>query len=206
MKEQSEILADHYQKTYELTFDLWKERNRIFLALITVIGAATLLTFNPAAANPLLALWAAKALGVTDQNQIREFSKSFPFGLVQTILLIFIFYLMVNLYNRACYVLTNYKYLAKLEKEIRANLGSSLGPVAFTREGVFYWSHHWPFQGAVKWCYIVLLGSLLVSFMGGRSYLDFKSGNGILALVDLLVASATTLFFAAYAFSSVPKD
>jgi hypothetical protein len=206
MKEHSEILTEHYQKTYDLTFDLWKERNRIFLALITVIGGATILTFNPATANPLLVLWAAKALGVTDKNQIQDFSKSFPFGLVQTILFIVIFYLMVNLYHRALYILRNYRYLAELEKEIRAELGSTPQSVAFTREGSFYWTDRRPLQGAVKWCFIVLVGSLLLAFMGGRIYTDFKIGNLILALVDVLVSSATALFFVAYARSSVSLD
>jgi len=206
MKEHSEILTEHYQKTYELTFDLWKERNRIFLALITVVGGATILTFSPSAANPLLVLWAAKALGVTSDAKVQELGRSFPFGLVQTTLLIVVFYLMVNLYHRAIYILRNYRYLAELEKEIRAELGSAPQSVAFTREGYFYWTDRRFLQGAVKWCYILLVGSLLFAFLGGRIYIDFKIGNVILALVDLLVSFATALFFAAYARSSVSLD
>ncbi|HEV2992006.1 MAG TPA: hypothetical protein VG759_26450, partial [Candidatus Angelobacter sp.] len=135
MKGHGEILAEHYQKTYELTFDLWKERNRLFLALITAIGAATILTFSPANTAPLLVLWAAKALGVSGSTQVQEFGKSFPFGLVQSILLIVIFYLMVNLYRRADDIVRNYRYLGDLENEIRAQLGSAPNSIAFTREG-----------------------------------------------------------------------
>ncbi len=206
MKERGEILAEHYQKTYELNFDLWKERNRIFLALIIVIGAATILTFNPSQTNPLLLLWAAKALGVNDSKDIQEFGKSFPFSLVQTLLLIVVFYLMVNLYHRALYILRNYRYLGELENEIRTQLGIAPQSAAFTREGAFYWSAHQGLQKAVKWCFIILVGSLLFAFMGGRIYADFKMGKEVLTLIDALVSFATALFFVAYAISSVSMD
>src|SRR5260370_42233742 len=62
--ERSELLVDHYQKTYELTFELWKQRNTTFLVLLGVIGAATLLTFGAADANTLLIAWIANVLGM----------------------------------------------------------------------------------------------------------------------------------------------
>jgi hypothetical protein len=203
MKNNGEILAEHYQKTYELTLDLWKERNRIFLALVAVIGAATILTFNPANANPLLALWAGKALGVADTQ---GFGKSFPFGLVQSILLVVVFYLTVNLYHRALAVGRNYQYLGDLENEIREQLGSEPHSVAFTREGTYYWQAQKRLQKAVKWCFILLVGSLLFAFLGGRTYNDFKLGKILLALVDMLFSFTTGLFFVAYAMVSVSLD
>ncbi len=205
MKGPVEILADHYQKTYELTSDLWKERNRIFLALIALIGGSTILTFNPGAANSLLVLWAAKALGVPEAKQV-EFGKSFPFGLVQTVLLIAIFYLMVNLYHRSLYIIRNYRYLGALEDEIRTELGSASKSVAFTREGSFYWRSHQGLQSAVKWCFVILVGLLLLAFMGGRIYEDLRLGKGVLILFDVLVSLPTALFFAAYAVASVSQD
>ena len=176
MKDNAEILAEHYQKTYELTYELWKQRNQTFLILLAVIGAATLLTFSATQTNPLLVRWIAKVLDVTDKQDIQELGKSFPFGLLQSLLLIVIFYLVVNLYHRALYVLRN------------------------------YWSDRAFLQSAVKWCYIVLVGCLLFAFLGGRIYEDFRTRTLALAVVDLVISIATSLFFLAYARSSVSMD
>ena len=51
--ENTELWTEHYQKTYELTYELWKQRNVTFLALLGVIGVATLLTFGAAQTNPV---------------------------------------------------------------------------------------------------------------------------------------------------------
>jgi hypothetical protein len=62
-----------------------------------------------------------------------------------------VFYLTVNLYHRALYVLRNYRYLGKLEEEIREQLKISAESVAFTRESTFYWGDRGALLGAVKW-------------------------------------------------------
>lgn len=206
MADEVTILAEHYQKTYELTLEMWKQRNQIFLILLAVIGGATLLTFSPSQTNPLLVLWIAKALGVTEKQQMLDLAKSFPFGLLQTLLLVIVFYLVVNLYHRATYVLRNYRYLAGLETEIRERLALSPDSIAFTREGGFYWSDRSAIQSGVKWCYITLVGFLLLAFLGGRIYEDFTTRTTGLFLTDLIISTATTIFFFAYAGSSVSMD
>ena len=171
-----------------------------------MIGAATLLTFSPTQTNPLLVRWIAKVLDVTGKDEIQELGKSFPFGLLQSLLLVVVFYLVVNLYHRALYVLRNYRYLAALEREIREQLEASPESVAFTRESGFYWSDRAFLQSAVKWCYIVLVGCLLFAFLGARIYQDFRTRTLTLALVDLVISIATSLFFLAFARSSVSMD
>jgi hypothetical protein len=206
MKDNTQILAEHYQKTYELTYELWKQRNQTFLILLAVIGAATLLTFSATQTNPLLVRWIAKVLDVKDKQEIQELAGSFPFGLLQSLLLVVVFYLVVNLYHRALYVLRNYRYLAALEQEIRGHLEAPPKSIAFTREGSFYWSDRTFLQSAVKWCYIVLVGCLLFAFLGGRIYEDFTTRTVVLAVVDLMISIATSLFFLAYARSSISMD
>jgi len=206
MKESADLLADHYQKTYELTFELWKQRNQTFLTLLGVIGGATLLTFSPAQTEPLLVLWLAKGLGVTEKQGIRDLGAGFPFGLLQSLLLVVVFYLMVNLYHRSLYVLRNYKYLAHLEQEIRNALGLLPDANAFTREGRFYWSDRAFLQGIVKWCYIGLVGCLLFAFLGGRTIEDFRTRTLLLACVDLAISLPTAVFFLAYARASISMD
>jgi hypothetical protein len=44
MQEGANVVAEHYQKTYELTLQMWEQRNTTLLYLIAVVGAAALLT------------------------------------------------------------------------------------------------------------------------------------------------------------------
>lgn len=80
---------------------MWKQRNRTLLLLLAVIVWATLLTFRAPQANSLLVDLIRKLLDESAPTRIYEFRKSFPFGLLQSILLIAVFYPMVNLYHRA---------------------------------------------------------------------------------------------------------
>lgn len=206
MSEKAKALADHYQNTYELTYSLWQQRNRTFLLLLAVIGIATLLTFRAPQADSLLVDYLAKWVGVSDDPvRLAEIRRGFPFGLLQSILLIIVFYLMVNLYHRAVYVLRNYRYLACLEKEIRGELALAEEAVSFTRESSFYWSERSRLSGFVKWVYIAMLGLLLLAFLGGRIWDDFQRAR-ILALVDLAIAVPTLVFFWEFARSSVGLD
>jgi len=202
----AEILIDHYQKTYELTYMMWKQRNRLFILLIIIIGVATLLTFRVSEANSLLVDLIAKIFSITDQKRIDQLRTSFPFGVIQSILLITIFFLMVNLYHRALYVLRNYQYLGALEKEIRSHLNLSKASIGFTRESTFYWSRRSSILGSVKWFYIVLLGILLLTFLSGRIIDDFQTGSFLLAIAELIIMIPILLYFFAYANSSIFLD
>jgi hypothetical protein len=82
----AQLLTEHYQKTYELRYEFWKQRNLTFLILLGVIGLATLLTFAPAQTNPLLIDWIAKALAISEPGRIAQLEKSFPWAIVQTLL------------------------------------------------------------------------------------------------------------------------
>jgi hypothetical protein len=206
MDDKVSVLVEHYQKTYELTFEMWKQRNRIFLILLAVISIATLLTFRVPEANSLLVDLIAKLLGVSDQTRIEGLRQSFPFGLLQSVLLTAIFYLMVNLYHRAVYVLRSYSYLSELEREIREHLKLPENSVSFTRESTFYWGKQHSLTNLVKWVYIAFLGLLLGAFLVGRIVDDFRSGNLPLAIVDIVIAIPTIIFFFEYARSAVSFD
>jgi len=196
------LLADHYQKTFELTLETWERRNRTFLLLLVVVGVATLLTFNVAQAEPLLVDWIAKLLGITDGSRIRELRGSFPYGILQSILLMVIFYLTVVLYHRTATIHRFYKYLALIEPEIRHGMNLSPHSHSFTRESTFYLKHK-PFLGRfVAASYVGSLGLLLVSFLGARIFTDFSHGNFGVGLSDLVVALPTGMFFYAYARTS----
>jgi hypothetical protein len=209
MDEVTKVLIEHYQKTYELTYSLWQQRNSAFLILMGVIGLAALLTFQSAQAQPLLVDFIAHFVGIKDSERLNELRAGFPFRLMNEIVLAVIFYLVVNLNHRANYVLRNYKYLARLEHDIRKRSEMS-DSVAFTRESTFYWQARSPLGGLVKWVYIGMLGIVLVAFLGGRIFEDVgaigDSGGMWWVILDVGLAIPTLLFYAEYAWSSVAND
>ena len=135
------LLAEHYQKTFELTLTVWEQRNRTFLILLAVVGVASLLTFNVSQAQPLLADLISKTVGVEDATRRAELRTSFPYGLIQSILLMVVLYLTLLLYHRTTFILRSYEYLAAIEKELRDALALSSQMVSFTRESSFYMQH-----------------------------------------------------------------
>jgi hypothetical protein len=201
----AKYLIDHYQKTYELTYALWKGRNKTFLFLLGAVGLATLVTFPALGTRSILFLYLGHSLGL-EQKDVGTLQSGFPFGVLQAIFLSVIFYLTVNLYHRARYVLRNYAYLSALETEIRQRLYLTSPSVAFTREGSFYWGNSDIASRVVKYVYIGLLSALLVSFLGGTIRVDWRSGNCLLTIVDILFAAPTLFFLVAYAISSVRMD
>jgi hypothetical protein len=202
MDEATKLTAEHYQKTYELTLQMWEQRNTTFLLLLAVVGAATVLTFNVPQAEPLLVDIIAKIVGISDASRLKELRLSFPYGVVQSILLMTILYLMVILYHRTVFIQRCYRYLSEIEPEIRRGLGLPENAVAFTRESTFYQQYKAPFSRYVAAIYIAMLGALLVAFLGSRVYADFTTGNVLVGIIDIALALPTLLFFLGYARSS----
>jgi hypothetical protein len=199
----TDLLTEHYQKTFEVTLAVWEQRNRTFLVLLAVVGGATLLTFNVSQAQPLLVDLIAKTLSVENADRQKELRASFPYGLIQSILLMVVLYLTLVLYHRTTFIIRSYRYLEALEREIRSGMELSADSVAFTREGGFYWNQRPFLSKAVGASYVGMLGLLLVAFLGMRIFTDFSSGNVWFAVVDVVLAMPTLLFFSAYALSSV---
>ncbi len=198
----AEILAEHYQKTFELTLTLWEQRNRTFLILLFVIGLGTFLTFNVNQAEPLLVDFIAKIFNVEDKTRLDELRGSFPYGLIQSVILMVVLYLFVQLYHRTITITRNYRYLGSMEAEIRAFLELDQEKVSFTRESTFYWEQSPRFSKYIGVAYIVIIGLLLFAFLIMRIYSDFKSGNFFATIIDLILALITIFFYFNYAYSS----
>jgi hypothetical protein len=93
--------------------------------------------------------------------------------------------------------------LAAIETELRGALGLTSENVSFTRESIFYKAHRPALSKAIGATYVLMLGLLLLAFLGARVYADFKSFQIYFGIVDLLLAVPTLLFFRAYAIASV---
>lgn len=202
MQEGTEILAEHYQKTFELTLKLWEQRNLTFLILLFVVGVGALLTFKVSQAEPLFVDLVANIFNIQNEERIGELRASFPYGLLHSILLMVVLYLMVQLYHRTISITRNYDYLAGMEDEIRNSLGLQEPMISFTREGSFYWRNSPSFSKQIGVAYIVMLGLLLSGFLGMRIYSDFGARNVFVIVADVLLALPTIIFFGAYAYSS----
>jgi hypothetical protein len=203
MTDEANLIAEHYQKTFEVTLATWDNRNQTFLILLATVGAATLLTFNAPQAQPLLVDFVSKILSIEDATRKAELRTSFPYGLLQSIMLMAVMYLMLVLYHRTTFINRSYRYLEALEKEIRASLQLSPESVAFTREGVFYWKKRPVLSKAVGAAYVGTLGILLIAFLGMRIASDFLIGNWWFMAADVFLSLPTLLFFGAYAQSSI---
>ena len=82
MQDGTEILAEHYQHTFEVTLKLWEQRNRTFLILLFVVGSGSLLTFKVSQAEPLLVDFVADIFNIQNAERIGELRASFPYGLI----------------------------------------------------------------------------------------------------------------------------
>jgi len=196
----AELLIDHYQKTYEITYELWKARNRLFPTLAMVIGGGALLAFRVPEAEPLFVAVLAGLLRL-DPAQQANLQASFPFEIVQTVILVIVFHLMLDLYRHTLDITRTYQYLNRLEDEIRQIASLPEKSVAFTREGRFYQEHK-PrgLAGGIRWVYTLALGVLLAVFLYARIAGDIQQGNWLFTGANIAIAVPTVFYFFAYAF------
>src|SRR3972149_11351663 len=94
-----DLLAGHYQKTCEVAYDYWKERNKLFVILVLTAGMGLLLVLRVPETNSLLVDAIAKFLGLTDASRINELYTNFPFEVLLSGILVVMFYLMQRLYS-----------------------------------------------------------------------------------------------------------
>lgn len=200
-----EVLADHYQKTFEVAYDTWKERNKIFVYLVLTASLGLMLLLRVPTANDLLVDAIAKFLNITDPARKADLQTGFPFDILLSAILVVMFYLMQRLYSTNLTVMRHYLYLGSLEKEIQPHLGLPNGSVAFTREGGFYWSSRTRMQSVSKFYYVAVLFIILVPFMVIKLHNDFNPFNWIF-FVDGIVSALTISYWWEYFRASFRMD
>jgi hypothetical protein len=198
------LLAEHYQKTYELTYDFWRQRNKLFLLLVAAVAVTALLTAQVPEANSLLVDLVARLVGVSDNSQrVEELRRGLPYALIQSALLIVVFYLTFSLYHRTSNVRRLYSYLAKVETDLRCL--TNFGAAGFTREGAHYTDWKPVPLKAVGYIYTGLLGLLLAAMFAVRIFQDIESKGAWAIVVDVVIAIPTVFFYGAYANDSLQK-
>ena len=190
-----QTLAEHYQKTFEVTYEMWKQRNKLYLVLLSLVSVATLVTFQAPQANSLLIDWVANLVGVTDPSRIAEIRVGFPFAILQSALVMAVFYVMINLYQHNRIIWHNDSYLRSLEKEMRDLIGLEVESKIFTRESSYNTGESFRDGVLIARTYVVSLGLLLSAFLGGRIVEDIRLGNLLLVIIDSLLSFMIFIYF-----------
>ena len=194
-----QVLAEHYQKTFELSYELWKQRNRLYFVLLALVGVAVLLTFQVPQAHSLLIDWLTHLLGITGEKRITELRDGFPFALLNGILGLTILYVQLLLYQYSRLYSHDVSYLKRLETELRHRLqqnDSYQKSMAFTRESVGLGDG----RGIIiARTYVISLGILLAAFFGGRLIEDLRLNSLIMIVVDLPLFGIAMTYFYFYA-------
>ncbi len=205
MSSRAEILSNHYKDTFDFTLKLWDQRNRTFIILLLVVGVASLLNIKGSQAHPLLVDAIINYLDISDQNRVDDLRKSFPIGLIHSILLMVILYLMVQLYHRTITITRNYSYLGKMEDEIRKDLGVVGDKISFTREGKFYNDNSPSSTKYIRYTYLIMLGLLIITFLVVRFQSNFSSENVVTIIWDTALGLTILFFYGAYVYVSLKK-
>jgi hypothetical protein len=200
------VLTDHYQKTFEVAYDYWKERNKLFVFLVLAAGLGLMLLLRIPTTDALLVAAITKFLNITDETLKANLQTSFPFNILLSGILIVMFYFMQRLYSTNLSVMRNFLYLGALEKEIRKHLNLSTDSIAFTREGSFYWGKRMVMQTASKWYYIFVLFIILIPFIVLKLRSDLQTLNWLILLADFTVSLITVMYWGEYAYSAIKLD
>lgn len=198
----AELLVEHYQKTYEVTYELWNARNRQFPTLAAVIGGGTFLAFRVPGATSLFVAVIGGLVKLDPATQ-QSLQSGVTYQILQTVLLVVVFHMLLDLYRHTQDITRNYQYMAGMEAEIRQALGFSADKIAFTREDVFYNKHRVRLLGGVRYVYSVALGVLLALFLYARISDDFHLGNPVFTAADIVIAIPIVVYFIDYLFPNM---
>jgi len=200
------VLAEHYQKTYEIAYENWKERNRLFVFLVLTAGVGLVLLLRVPTADALLVAAITKFLNITDASTISSLQASFPFNILLSGILVVMFYLMQRLYSTNLSVMRVYAYLGDLEKDIQPHLGLPENSPSFTREGKYYWGRRSWMQSTAKYYYVTVLFIILIPYVVAKLMNDFSDPNLLILAVDLVVSAMIFISWLEYARSAFNLD
>lgn len=199
MNNNIDVLVKHYQNIHELTYRFREQRNKTFVILLVILGIVTLLALRVPQTDSLLIDIIAKIAG---SKRTAELRSSFPFAILQSILMVAILNLIIDLHNLNLRVNRNFQYLGGLENEIRTQLELGGESTFFTLEGKFYDRHWKPSLGMISVVYILIIGFLLTSVIVTKIINDFQHFQYILGIVDIALSLFIFAFFCAYVLST----
>jgi hypothetical protein len=196
-KESAAIIADHYQKTFDLTYNLWQERNKNFIMLLIISAAEILIAYRTEQVTGVLAAIYKALTDLSLDEATNAINNGFPFNILQTILLAVILFLMIQIYHRTSHINRSYGYLGALETDIRERLKSHVGETSFTREGDYYKNNRPKLLKLTGLVYAIFLGFLLVLVYFGGYWIE-STKNTSKTLIDYIILVTIALYYFSY--------
>jgi hypothetical protein len=202
-EKKAEVLADHFQKTFEFNHSRWEERNKNFLVLLGVTGVELLLIYRTDGVLRVIADFYSNFL---KDKSPEDIANGFPFNLLISILLVVILYLMIQIYHRTSHINSTYGYLEKVEGELRDTLEITTGH-SLTREGDYYKNNQRLLLKLTGVVYALILGALLL-FVGYGKIWPLRltyviSIDTLLPAVDVLLVGIITIYYFSYLYLSL---
>jgi uncharacterized membrane-anchored protein YitT (DUF2179 family) len=197
-EKKAEVLAEHFQKTFEFNHSRWEERNKNFLVLLGITGVELLLIYRTDGVLRVMADFYSNFLKDKGPDDI---ASGFPFNLLISILLIVILYLMIQIYHRTSHINSTYGYLEKVEGELRNTLEITIGH-SLTREGAYYKNNQRYLLKLTGVVYALILGALLLFIAYGKirplRRATTISIDTLLPTVDVLVLAIIAVYYFNY--------
>lgn len=128
--EKIDVLYDHYKETYALSKEAQVRRNKSFLLLCILEAFSFFVLLRPEKAFKLI---------LDGINQELNTTLQLSNTIIQTLLWLFIVYVLIRYVQDVLYIERQYTYLNKIEKEISSVMSTNI----FTREGDNY-QHNFP--------------------------------------------------------------
>lgn len=189
-----DVLYEHYKETFSLSKEAQSRRNKSFLVLCILEAFSFLVLIRPEKAFELILDGINKELDMTLQvsNTI-----------LQTLLWLFIAYVMIRYIQDMLYVERQYDYLSKLEKEIAKNIEVNI----FSREGESYLYNYPMVLNFIDLFYKMLMPTFFMVINVVRIYKEWKIVKGItIALISDTILCGTILIITWFYFFEIhPK-
>ena len=182
------LLIEHYNESFKLLQDKLKERNRIFVYLLFVLGIILFQIYTPQEALNMVSQFISQRMGLSAQIDLL---------FIESIIWFILLAVTLRYFQIVVYIERQYKYIHKLENEIKPSFNHQ----AFTREGLSYLKIYPRFLNWVYFLYAVFFPILLVFIIISKIICEFiiLGTNSALiwfnCLICLFIIITTILYF-----------
>ncbi len=188
-----EQLCAHYQYTNEMVHRLWERRNHQFVTLTAVVALAAIVTLLEGGLAKVLInyLEYLKLLDGGGDGAVQRSAIKAAVSVIPAFLTVAVFYLMTNVYHRSVHITNYYRYIGRLEEEIRKAMSLMPTDWAFTREGSYFRRSGERVSRKIGSLYKWILLLLLVSFFSLRLIRDgLTAWSAVVSVTDPVFANA----------------
>lgn len=186
-----QILAEHYNSTYDTLLIKIRQREKFFLLVLVILIVKLFRIYTPEEAMLVITQLISSRLGVT---------APLNFSFIESVIWFCLLAAVLRYFQSVVYIERQYDYIHKLEKRLNAHFENS----AFTRESSSYLKNFPRFLNWVSFLYTVFFPILLMAIisckvtydfhlMGFKSLLSWFNGLIFLAIITSTVLYLITI-------------